>query len=123
MAKIQAIGSETVNAYGAQGLPASFKLVVNGRNGTVAQVGFNIRDLNGQKFYVSDMLDGSDARVAETALKNANLKYQKRSRNNFGANGAGDCTIFQLSEVPIGLANDPDYCKKVVAFVGGQRVA
>jgi hypothetical protein len=121
MAKVQAVGSETVNAYGAQGLPASFDFVVNGDNGKGVRVGFSIRDLNGQNLYVSGMLNGSDARVAETALNEANLEYQKSDRNTFGSNGAPGCTIFQLSKVRIGLANDPDYCARVVDFVRGQQ--
>jgi hypothetical protein len=73
------------------------------------------------------MLNGSEALAAETALNEANLEYQKIDIRNFGSPGAGDCTIFQLSEVPIGRGNDPlppqseDYCKQVVAFVRGQQ--
>ena len=123
MAKVQAVGSETVNAYDAQGLPASFELVVNGSNGKEVRVEFTIRDLNGQNLYVSGMLDDPNDLLVETALTRANLEYQKSDRKTFGPNGAPGCTIFQLSEVRIGLANDPDYCARVVAFVRGQRVA
>ncbi len=123
MAKVQGGEVKTVNAYGAQGLPASFDFVVNGDNGKV-RVGFTIRDLNGQNLYVSGMLDGSDARVAETALNEANLNHQQSTHKTFGGNGAPGCTIFQLSEVPIGRGNPPqskEYCKQVVAFVRGQQ--
>ena len=130
MAKVQQVGSETVNAYGTERLPASFEVVVNGRNGTVAQVGFNIRTVKNQPLYVSDMVDSADAPLVEKALTHANLKNQKSDRNNFGSPGAGNCTIFQLSEHEIGRTNDPlppqspEYCEKVVAFVlAHQRLA
>ncbi len=127
MAEVQAVGSETVNAYGAQDLPASFERVVNGSNGRGVQVKFNIRNLNGQNLYVSDPVNCPDASFVAGALKSANLEYQKSTRNTFGGNGAPGCTIFQLSKVRIGRGNDPlppqsqDYCARVVAFVRGQQ--
>jgi hypothetical protein len=123
MAKVQGGEVKTVNAYGAQGLPASFDFVVNGRNEKV-QVGFTIRNLNGQNLYVSGILDDPNDLLVEKALNEANLKYQKSDRKTFGSNGAPGCTIFQLSEVPIGRGNPPqskEYCKQVVAFVRGQQ--
>ena len=121
MAKVQAVGVETVNAYGAKGLPARFDLVVNGSNGKEVRFGFSIRNLNGQKLYVSDPVNCPDASFVAGALKISNLEYQNITRNTFGPNGAPGCTIFRLSKVRIGLANDPDYCARVVDFVRGQQ--
>ncbi|MBM3602176.1 MAG: hypothetical protein FJX22_00110, partial [Alphaproteobacteria bacterium] len=64
MAKNQQVGLETVNAYGAEGLPASFELSVN-RGDTVVRVGFNIRSINGQNLYVSDMVNSADVDLVE----------------------------------------------------------
>jgi hypothetical protein len=125
MAKVQAVGSETVNAYDAQGLPASFELVVNGRNGTVALVKFNICDVNGNKLYVSGVVNSQDVCLVETALTHAGLKNQRCSRK-FERSSVDIITLW-LSEHPIdrGKISFPnqseEYCEKVVDFVRGQQ--
>jgi hypothetical protein len=127
MAKVQGGEVKTVNAYGAERVPASFELVVNGSNGRGVQVKFNIRNLNGQNLYVSDPVNCPDDSFVAGALNEANLNHQQSTRKTFGPNGAPGCTIFQLSEVPIGRGNDPlppqskKYCEEVVAFVRGQQ--
>jgi hypothetical protein len=116
MEKSYKVGSDTVEAYGAKNLPASFVILLQFPDGET-EVEFSIQEIGGQRLYVSnDFVSLSNATFVRSNLSiNSNLITQQIS--------AGWEAKFVLSDHAINNINDPlppqphEYCAAVLAFL------
>lgn len=132
MAKVQKVGSETVEAYGAEGLPAKFEVVVTCNDNTTVNIGFEIEKIKGQKLYVSKPIEDDDSLTIQCALAYEGVIFCKIKEGDtlgrivlsHALIHATDKIVFPVEIISDNLSSEsPDYCEKVVDFVLGQRVA
>jgi hypothetical protein len=124
MEKSYKVGSDTVEAYGAKNLPASFVILSECLDG-VKEVRFLIQEIGDQRLYVSDdFLSPYNATLIRTKLLPINSnsiieKYNdKREFCGFSSKVVlSDNDIVEFTGEYYVLPQPDEYCAAVVAFL------